>query len=153
MTISIVDIAYDCPVYSGDQATLDSGVATMIHDATMAAVLARHPGDRGTLWIAGHRASHGAAFADVPTLSDGAIVVVSNGVVTASYRIVGRAYVTIEKGQVQGADGKPSGAATADAILRPDRGGRGAARLVLQTCDGVERRWMIYADLIGVTNV
>ena len=38
------------------------------------------------------------------------------------------------------------------AILRPDRGGHGAARLVLQTCDGEDHRWMIYADLIGVTS-
>ena len=39
-------------------------------------------------------------------------------------------------------------AATLDSIIRADHGGNGAARLLLQTCDGEGHRWMIYADLV-----
>lgn len=152
MTIAIADISYDCPVYSGGQTMLDAGAVTLIDDPTLASVLARHPGDRGTLWIAGHRVSHGGAFAATPDLVDGATVTVTDAVTTASYRIVDRIYVAIENDQVKGANGTPSGAATADAILRTDRGANGLARLVLQTCDGDGHRWMIYADLISRTS-
>ena len=46
------------------------------------------------------------------------------------------------------ASGNATGAATLDSIIRPDHGGNGAARLLLQTCDGENHRWMIYADLV-----
>lgn len=148
MTMTISEIAYVCPVYAGDQTVLDSGAATMITDPSIASALATHPGGAGTIWIAGHRISHGGPFADVPTLSIGAIVTVADGASAASYRVVGRAYFAIRNGQVVDASGNATGAATLDSILRPDHGNNGARRLLIQTCDGSNYRWMIYADLV-----
>ncbi len=148
MTITISDIAYVCPVYAGDQTVLDSGAATMITDPSIASALATHPGGAGTIWIAGHRVSHGGPFADVPTLSLGAIVTVADGASSASYRVVGRAYFAIRNNQVVDASGNATGEATLDSILRPDHGDNGTPRLLIQTCDGPDHRWMIYADLV-----
>jgi sortase (surface protein transpeptidase) len=148
MTVTMPDISYRCPVYTGGQASLNAGGVTLIEVDALAAALAEQPGEPGTLWLAGHRASHGGAFAAVPDLLDGSIVTVSDGSVTASYRIVGRVYVGISNDRVIDAAGHGTGAATLDAILRPDHGGNGAARLLLQTCDGDNFRWMIYADLV-----
>jgi hypothetical protein len=44
--------------------------------------------------------------------------------------------------------GHATGAATLDSIIRADHDGNGAARLLLQTCDGENHRWLIYADLV-----
>jgi sortase (surface protein transpeptidase) len=148
LTITIPDISYSCPVYSGGQAMLNSGAATQISDEAIRQVLADHPGGPGLLWIAGHRVSHGGAFAAVPDLADGAIIVVSDGTTTASYRIVGRLYVTVRNDRVVDDSGNATGAATLDSIIRPDHGANGDARLLLQTCDGANHRWMIYADLV-----
>ena len=148
MTITIPDISYSCPVYAGGQSMLNSGAATLITDSAIASVVADHPGGPGLLWIAGHRVSHGAAFAAVPNLADGALVTVSDGEYTATYRVVGRSYVSIMNDRVVDAQGNATGEATLDSILRADHGGNNAARLLLQTCDGDTHRWMIYADLV-----
>ena len=148
LTLTISSIAYSCPVYTGGQATLDSGAVTFITDPSLTAVLADSPGAPGTLWLAGHRVSHGGAFAAVPSLVDGALVVVSKGTTTATYRVVGRVYVGVDHDQVVDAGGGATGLATAKSVLRPDLGANRAPRLVLQTCDGPTFRWMIYADLI-----
>ena len=123
MTIEMLDIGYSCPVYAGGQSTIDSGAVTLITDQGSSPLLATHPGDSGTLWIAAHRTSHGAAFAAVPDLADGAIITVSDGGRTASYRVVGRAYVEARNGMVIDASGNPTDAATLDSVLRTDRGG------------------------------
>ncbi|MEP7047086.1 MAG: sortase [Ilumatobacteraceae bacterium] len=149
MTITIPDVSYTCPVYSGGQAMLDSGAATLITDPAIAQVLADRPGGAGLLWVAGHRTSHGGAFAAVPTLADGALITVSDDTYTATYRVVGRLYVTIRNDRVVDANGNATGQATLDSIIRPDHGGNKAARLLLQTCDGDTHRWMIYADLVA----
>jgi sortase (surface protein transpeptidase) len=149
MTITMADISYTCPVYAGGQSVIDTGAATLITDQGSSPLLALHPGDGGTLWIAAHRSSHGGPFAAVPTLADGAIVMVSDGSHTASYRIVGRAHVNVHDGLVVDAAGQATDAATQDSVFRPDRGGTGEPRLLLQTCDGNNWRWMIYADLIA----
>jgi sortase (surface protein transpeptidase) len=149
MTIDMPDIGYSCPVYAGGQSTIDAGAVTLITDQGSSPLLATHPGDTGTLWIAAHRTSHGGAFAAVPDLADGAIITVSDGSRTASYRIVGRAYVEARNGMVVDASGQPTDAATLDSVLRTDRGGDLAPRLILQTCDGPVFRWMVYADLVG----
>jgi sortase family protein len=91
MTMTIPDIAYSCPVYAGGQAMLNSGAATQITDDAISQVVADHPGGPGVFWIAGHRASHGGAFAAVPNLADGALVTLSDGLNTARYRVIGRA--------------------------------------------------------------
>jgi sortase (surface protein transpeptidase) len=148
MTITIPDISYTCPVYAGGQTMLNSGAATMIDDEALEPVLADHPGGPGLLWIAGHRVSHGGAFAEVPSLADGALITVSDGTYTATYRVVGRSYVGILHDRVIDSAGIPSGQATLNAIIRPDHGGNNAPRLLLQTCDGDTHRWMIYADLV-----
>ena len=149
MTITMADISYTCPVYDGGQVALNSGAVVLISVAALSTVLAGHPGDAGTLWIAGHRTSHGAAFAAVPDLADGAIVTVADGTTTASYRVIGRIHVGISNDRVIDASGHATAAATLDSVLRPDHGaGNGAARLLLQTCDGDNFRWMIYADLV-----
>ena len=149
MTIEMPDIGYSCPVYAGGQSTIDAGAVTLITDQGSSPLLATHPGDTGTLWIAAHRTSHGGAFAAVPDLADGAIITVSDGSRTASYRVVGRAYVEARNGMVVDASGQPTDAATLDSVLRTDRGADLAPRLILQTCDGPTFRWMVYADLIG----
>ncbi|MEP7111837.1 MAG: sortase [Ilumatobacteraceae bacterium] len=148
MTITIADIGYSCPVYAGGQSMLNSGAVTSITDPAIMSVIADHPGGPGLLWIAGHRVSHGGAFAAVPDLADGAIVTVSDGTFTASYRVVGRVYVGVSNSRVIDAAGNATVAATLDSILRPDHGGNKASRLLLQTCDGEAHRWMIYADLV-----
>ena len=149
MTITIPDISYSCPVYAGGQKMLNSGAVTQITDDAIQSVLADYPGGPGLLWFAAHRASHGGAFAAVPSLADGALITVSDGTHTATYRIVGRAYVTISNDRVVDAFGNATGAATLDSIIRPDHGGQKASRLLLQTCEGEDHRWMIYADLVA----
>ena len=62
--------------------------------------------------------------------------------------MVGRLHVAVENDRVVDASGQATAAATLDSIIRPDHGGHGAARLLLQTCDGENFRWMIYADLV-----
>jgi sortase (surface protein transpeptidase) len=148
MTITIPDISYSCPVYAGGQKMLDSGAVTQITDESIRSVLADHPGGSGLLWTAAHRSSHGGAFAAVPNLNDGALITVSDGTYTATYRVVGRLYVAIRNDRVIDGSGNATSAATLDSIIRPDHGGQGASRLLLQTCDGENNRWMIYADLV-----
>jgi hypothetical protein len=148
MTIVIAEISYSCPVYSGRQAMMDVGAVTSITDPAAGGLLAAHPGEPGTLWIAAHRTTHGGAFAAVPDLSDGAVITVSDGSVSASYRVVARRLVHVRNDLVVDARGLPTETATLEAIVRADLGGGGASRLVLQTCEGETMRWMIYADLI-----
>ena len=92
--------------------------------------------------------SHGGPFAAVPELPDGAIITVSDDNASASYVIVGRSYVEVRDGYAVDASGQTTEAATLDAVLRPDRNAQLAPRLLLQTCDAENFRWMIYADLI-----
>jgi sortase (surface protein transpeptidase) len=148
MTIAMPDIGYWCPVYAGGQSVIDAGVATVITARESSFPLAAGPGAPGTLWITGHRASHGGPFAGVPDLADGAIVTVSDPNGGASYVIVGRSYVEVRDGLAVDASGQTTEAATLDAVLRPDRNAGLAPRLLLQTCDAESFRWMIYADLI-----
>jgi sortase (surface protein transpeptidase) len=148
MTITIPDISYSCPVYAGGQKMLNSGAVTQISDDSIISVLADHPGGHGLLWIAAHRTSHGGAFAAVPNLADGALITMSDGTYTATYKIVGRKYVTIKNDRVVDDSGHATSVATLNSIIRPDHGGNGASRLLLQTCDGEDHRWMIYADLV-----
>jgi sortase (surface protein transpeptidase) len=148
MTMTIAEISYSCPVYAGGQQLIDAGAVTMINDPAGVDVLALGPGAAGTLWIAAHRSSHGGAFAAVPTLADGSIVIVEDETSSASYRIIGRRHVQIRDDMVVDATGNATTAATLEALIRSDHGGNKAPRLVLQTCDGTSYRWMIYADLI-----
>jgi sortase (surface protein transpeptidase) len=148
MTVTIPDISYKCPVYAGGEAMLNSGAATLITDEAIARVLADHPGGSGVLWIAGHRTTHGGAFAAVPTLRDGALITLADGEYTATYRVVGRLRAEISNNRVIDSTGRATGEATLDSIIRADHGGNGASRLLLQTCDGDAHRWMIYADLV-----
>lgn len=148
MSLTIPDISYQCPVYAGGQSQLDAGFVTLVTDAGPTAVLATSPGAAGTLWLAGHRTSHGGAFAQVPDLAVGALIVVSDGTVTATYRVVGRAYIEVRNGSAVDASGHATADATLKAVIRPDMGGNLAPRLLLQTCNGAQDRWMIYADLV-----
>jgi sortase (surface protein transpeptidase) len=148
MTITMADISYECAVYPGGQSVIDAGVATVITAEESPLALATGPGDAGTLWITGHRVSHGGPFAAVPDLADGAIITVSDATATASYVIVGRAYVEIRDGLAVDATGQATEAATLDAVLRTDRNADLSRRLLVQTCDAEDFRWMIYADLV-----
>jgi sortase (surface protein transpeptidase) len=148
MTIAMPDISYWCPVYAGGQSVIDGGVATMITSRESSFPLAVAPGAPGTLWITGHRVSHGGPFAAVPDLADGSVITVSDPNGSASYVIVGRSYVEVRNGLAVDASGRTTEAATLDAVLRPDRNAGFAPRLLLQTCDADSFRWMIYADLI-----
>jgi len=148
MSISIASIGYSCPVYAGGQALMDSGAVTMVTDRGDVGFLAHHPGDGGTLWLAAHRTTHGGAFAAVPEIPDGALVTITDRSSTATYSVVGRVLVHDEDDRVVDSTGVPTSAATFEAITRADRGGNGAPRLLLQTCEGATMRWMIYADLV-----
>ncbi len=148
MSVVIPDIAYTCPVYAGGQSMIDSGFVTLVTDAGVNQVLATSPGEPGTLWLAGHRTTHGAAFSEVPDLADGALVTVSSGDATATYRVVGRTYVEVRGGRVIDSSGRATAEATWASIIRNDFSGNLAPRLVLQTCEGENFRWMIYADLV-----
>lgn len=66
----------------------------------------------------------------------------------ATYRVVGRSYVEVRNGRVIDAAGEATARATWASIIRDDFGGELAPRLVLQTCEGENFRWMIYADLV-----
>jgi len=147
-TVTIASISYVCPIYAGGQSMIDAGAATWVTDVAPNSVMATRAGGSGTLWLAGHRTLHGGAFAAVPNLFDGAVITVADATGTASYRIVGRAYVQVRNGLVVNGSGVATHAATVSALLRADLGGDGQSRLVLQTCDGTHFRWMIYADLI-----
>jgi sortase (surface protein transpeptidase) len=147
-TVTIPSISYACPVYSGGQATLDSGAVTWISEPASITTLATHAGGAGTIWLAGHRTAHGGAFALIPNLADGAVVTVTDSTGSASYRIVGRVYVQVSGGFVLDSTGTPSNAATLSALLRPDLGDHLEPRIVIQTCDGLDYRWMVYGDLI-----
>jgi sortase (surface protein transpeptidase) len=147
LTMVIPDISYSCPVYAGGQESIDDGLVTLVTDVGPNDLLATTPGEAGTLWLAAHRTTHGGAFADVPTLADGATITISNGAQSATYRVVARAYVEVRDGRVVDADGNATTIATWNSIVGADSGGNGAARLVLQTCDGDDYRWMIYAEL------
>lgn len=147
--VTIPSISYDCPVYPGDQSTMDSGAATWVTNHEDNATLATQVGGPGAIWLAGHRTAHGGAFAAIPDLADGAVVTLTEGTSTASYRIVGRVRVEIRDGLVIDATGTPTNAATVNALIRTDHGGAGLPpRLVIQTCDGDRYRWMLYGDLI-----
>lgn len=148
MSVVIPHISYSCPVYAGGQALIDDGYVALVTDAGANELLATAPGQSGTLWLAAHRTAHGGAFADVPDLADGALITIAAGDDVATYRVVARAYVEVSSGRVLDASGTPTADATWDSVVRADRGGNGAARLVLQTCDGDDFRWMIYADLV-----
>jgi sortase (surface protein transpeptidase) len=148
MSVVIPDISYNCPVYAGGQSLIDAGFVTLVTDAGAHPVLATRPGDPGTLWLAGHRTTHGGAFADVPALADGALITVESGDVVATYRVVGRAYVRVRNGRVVDGSGNATSDATWESVIRADRSGNLAPRLVLQTCEGENYRWMIYADLV-----
>lgn len=148
LTITIPAISYSCPVYAGGQALIDQGAVTLVTAAGASPFFAVRPGAPGTLWIAAHRSSHGGAFEAVPSLPDGSVVEVSDGVNEGTYRIVGRAYVRVRDGKVVDSSGQATSTATLESITRADRGGDLAPRLVLQTCEGEEFRWMIYGDLI-----
>ncbi len=147
-TMSIPSISYACPVYGGGQVQMDAGEATWVTDVAANTVLTTRAGGSGTLWLAGHHTSHGGAFAAIPDLADGAVVTVADATGSASYRIVGRAYVEVRDDMVVDVTGTPTNAATVSALLRQDQGGDHAARLVIQTCDGEAHRWMLYGDLI-----
>jgi len=147
MSVSIPSIGYSCPVYAGGQALMDSGAVTRADPGELG-FLARGPGDGGTLWLSAHRTTHGGAFAAVPEIADGELVTVTQGSRTATYSVVGRVLVNVVDDRVVDATGVPTSAATLDAITRADRGGNGAPRLLLQTCEGATMRWMIYADLV-----
>jgi sortase (surface protein transpeptidase) len=148
LSLVIPDIAYTCPVYAGGQAMIDAGFVTLVTDAGISPVLATNPGEPGTLWLAGHRSTHGAAFAMVPDLADGALITVSADGATARYRVVGRASFEVRGDRVIDASGAPTAEATWASVIRDDLSGNLAPRLVLQTCEGDDFRVMIYADLV-----
>ena len=148
MRMTIPEISYACPVQNGGQAQIDDGFVTLMTDAGSNAMLATQPGDPGTLWLAAHRSTHGGPFADVPTLADGATITITAGGRSATYRVVARAYVEVRHDRVVDASGNATEAATWQAIVRADGGGGGVPRLLLQTCDGNDYRWMVYADLV-----
>ncbi len=62
-TLSIPEIGLDEPIVAGRQGAIDAG-SVVSWDGC-------EPGDGCTVYLLGHRTSHGAVFADVPTLEVG----------------------------------------------------------------------------------
>ena len=127
---------------------LNSGAATQITDEAIRLCWPIIPGGRACSGSQGTARPMALRSRQVPNLADGALITLSDGTYTATYQVIGRLYVAIRNDRVIDANGNATGAATLDSIIRPDHGGNGAARLLLQTCDGANHRWMIYADLV-----
>jgi sortase (surface protein transpeptidase) len=151
----IPSIGYVCPVFRGGQRTIDSGAATWFTGWPDRSEQASVIGGPGTVWMAGHRTSHGAPFLEIPNIPDGADVTFFVGAETVTYRIVGRMMFTVDSAGFvlsdTDGDGDLEGSAQAGyrAIFRDDLGGGMAPRLVLQTCDGRDGRWILYADRVA----
>jgi hypothetical protein len=151
----IPSISYVCPVFRGGQRTIDSGAATWFTGWPDRSEQASTIGGPGTVWMAGHRTSHGAPFFEIPNIADGADVTFFVGAEAVTYRIVGRMMFTVDSAGFvlsdTDGDGDLEGSAQAGyrAIFRDDLGGGMVPRLVLQTCDGRDGRWILYADRVA----
>lgn len=147
-TIIIPALSYNCPVYIGQQGTIDEGAVTLWeHFNPFGWAMSLQPDQMGTHYLAAHRSTHGSPFYTVPNLHDGASIILTDGTYSQEYVVVGRRSVTVDaNGQVI----SPEGVDIGTSILRDDQGGPYpfVNRITLQTCDGPSLRWMVYADRV-----
>lgn len=64
------------PVVSGDQTEIDEGKVTAVDWTAYGYPASCLPGDGCTVWLAGHRTTHGAVFARLPELTIGVPIVI-----------------------------------------------------------------------------
>lgn len=133
MRLTIPSLGYSCPVVwpadGNTQAALDTG-------AVVGLLWALAPGQPGTIWVGGHHTSHGAPFADLLDLRPGDVVRLDGVDHLAGYA---GTYTVVETVNVARTD-QAAPFRGADATDRNPR-------LTLQTSDGNDRLWMVYADL------
>lgn len=121
--LDIPAIDLSVPVVSGDQAEIDAGNVTAVDWTAYDYPASCLPGEPCTVWLAGHRTTHGAVFARLPELTVG---------VPITIHFQGHDYAYT----VNAVDTVP-GSAPPSVI-------HGA--LVLQTSVPGDRRLLIYAD-------
>lgn len=151
-TIIIPAISYNCPVYRGDQSTIDTGVVTWMDTLVGETVhcntcWAEKAGAHGVLWIGAHHVSHGAPFLAVPNLHIGDIVIIEDSWGIATYRISSSAVYTVDA----------YGNVIHDGVVDPYGGNRAifgptlepnVSKLVLMTCLTDNTRLMMYGELV-----
>lgn len=124
--LEIPSIGLSQPVLAGDQMELDAGNVTAVDWSRYGYPASCSPGEGCTVWLAGHRSTHGAVFARLVELTIGTLVDV---------QFDGRQYdyVVTDIQKVPG-DSPPS-------VIHGD--------LVLQTSLPGDRRILIYAESVS----
>jgi LPXTG-site transpeptidase (sortase) family protein len=84
--LEIPSLRFGADIYVGDQESIDAGSVTLF-DGWSPAVA---PGEVGTVWLAGHRSSHGAPFRKLPRLRAGQTVNINSYDQVFTYRIATR---------------------------------------------------------------
>lgn len=123
--LEIPSIELSEPVVAGDQAELDQGAVTAVDWSAQGYPASCLPGEGCTVWLAGHRTTHGAVFARLPELGIGDPIAIHFHGQRFSYTVTSVADV-------------PGSAAPA--VITGD--------LVLQTSLPGDRRLLIYADSV-----
>ena len=70
--LDIPSIALSAEFVAGDQTQIDQGMVTAVDWTARGFPASCLPGDGCTIWLAGHRSTHGAVFARLPELTVGA---------------------------------------------------------------------------------
>jgi sortase (surface protein transpeptidase) len=87
-TVTIPAIGMSRPVYMGGQNTIDGGHATFYNDPNDTWPSSVYPGQTGTVWLAGHRTSHGSPFLRIPELAAGDTITFTSSEGAWTYRLV-----------------------------------------------------------------
>lgn len=128
-------IGLDCPVVKGGQDVINRGVVTWYN-----------PGLEGPggsfMWLAAHRSSHDGVFSRVPALGRGDTILLTEGGVTYRYKVAWKQTVIVDGSKVVSKTGDGS------AIFGDRNDEEISGFLTLQTCDGADKRVMVYARLV-----
>ena len=123
--LEIPDIALSEPVVPGDQTELDQGNVTAVDWSAKGYPASCLPNEGCTVWLAGHRSTHGSVFARLPELTIGASIIIHFSGEIYAYTVSGVADVP--------------GTAPPSVI---------SGDLVLQTSLPGNRRLLVYADAV-----
>jgi LPXTG-site transpeptidase (sortase) family protein len=127
--VEIPSLRISLPVVRGGQEVIDRGVAA--HYAAAGWRAPTEPGRSGTYWLAAHDSA--GVFGRLPEITEGAEVrVVADRGTVYTYRVTSLATVgeTATDADVYGNDAS-------------------AARILLQTCVGPDRRLLVHGDLVS----
>lgn len=124
--LDIPPISLSQPVVAGDQAQIDAGSVTAVDWSQFGYPTSCLPDQGCTIWLAGHRSTHGAVFAHLPEVTVGASVEI---------QFHGRLFdYTVREVANVPSTSPPS-------VIHGD--------LVLQTSLPGDRRMLVYADLLS----